>query len=90
MLCLSVWKILADNIPELEEEFVVALTLLDGDAVLVHPANATVIISPNDDQHGVISLDTNEANPAYINEDQPVSSVLVTVRRLGGTFGQVM
>lgn len=57
--------------------------------MLVSPSTATVVISANDDQHGVVALDSGEPNPMYINEDQPVASALVTVRRQAGTFGQV-
>ena len=75
--------------PELTEEFKVVLSTDDMDAVLISPSIATVVITANDDQHGVISLESTHADPMYINEDEPVSSVTVTVQREGGTFGQV-
>ncbi|XP_022110249.1 G-protein coupled receptor 98-like isoform X2 [Acanthaster planci] len=84
--------ILDDPVPELVEEFSIALANPSTNAVLVEPTRTVVAILPNDDQHGVLSLFSGNSGSlpnVVINEDTTSSTDRLTVIREGGTFGIV-
>ncbi|XP_038076858.1 adhesion G-protein coupled receptor V1-like isoform X2 [Patiria miniata] len=84
--------ILDDPTPELAEEFSISLANPSTNAVLVEPVTTVVAILPNDDQHGVLSLSSENSGSspkAVINEDTTFSTSSFTVVREGGTFGEV-
>lgn len=56
---------------------------------MITPNTITVEIAANDDEHGVIMLDPSQASPVYINEDQSSPRAVLSMRREGGTFGEV-
>ena len=81
-----------DTIPELAEDFSIALLNPSDNAVLVDPSTTVVTILPNDDQHGVVSLtSTNPGSPPSIVIDEDTTSFTdnFSVIRDGGTFGEV-
>ena len=88
------FAILEDIRPELGEQFVILLMNPSSNAVLADPSETVVTILPNDDQHGVLSLDSNPPGSGIpptviVNEDTTaVTSDFVIVRN-GGTFGAV-
>ena len=71
----------SDALPEESEYFTVVLLDVSGDAVLVYPSQATVIISANDDPNGVLSLQT-EGGLLYPTVQ--VSNILRNARALAG------
>ncbi|CAH1797156.1 unnamed protein product [Owenia fusiformis] len=85
-------NILQDSIPEIAEHFTIELENPSGDVVLVDPAVATVTITANDDENGVLSLKTPDGAefPQFrINEDETAQFTEFVVTRSGGTFGAV-
>ena len=84
--------IMDDTIPELVEDFSIALANPSDNAVLVNPFLTVVTILPNDDQHGVLSLvsDTlGSSTNVIINEDTTSLTNNFSVARDGGAFGEV-
>ena len=87
-------SILSDKIPEIEERFKIVLNPPTGDTVLVDPSQIDIIINANDDQHGILSLKTENGSmfpypTVTANEDTSSEIVDLIVVRSGGTFGRV-
>ncbi|XP_041926588.1 adhesion G-protein coupled receptor V1 [Alosa sapidissima] len=86
------FRIVNDNMPEIAESFRVVLleNSLLGDAVLVAPSSAQIIIEPNDKPHGVLSVSTLATNgPIIVNEDITMKFEEIIVVRNGGTHGHI-
>ncbi|XP_062371958.1 adhesion G-protein coupled receptor V1 [Sardina pilchardus] len=86
------FRIIDDDVPEIAESFRVILleTTLLGDAVLVAPNSAHVVIEPNDKPHGVLSVSTmTTSGPLIVNEDLTMKFEEIVVVRNGGTHGDI-
>uniref|UniRef100_A0A3P8TGE6 Adhesion G-protein coupled receptor V1 n=1 Tax=Amphiprion percula TaxID=161767 RepID=A0A3P8TGE6_AMPPE len=79
-----------DDMPELAESF--RLVLLEetirGDAVLVPHSTVTVTIEPNDEPHGVLSINSS-VQPISINEDLTLRFEGIIIVRTGGSYDDV-
>ncbi|KJE98052.1 ephrin type-A receptor 4a [Capsaspora owczarzaki ATCC 30864] len=78
--------VIDDTIPELAENFVVALSSPTGGAILSssNPIQTVCTISENDDARGVLSFER-----ASLTVDENVGQAVLTVLRTGGAFGSV-
>lgn len=74
-----------DDVPEQAENFTVRLVNASQNAYINPPGEATVILLPNDDQHGVIAFDQH---PRILDEDGTRTGMFY-VNRSKGTFGTV-
>ncbi|XP_072038274.1 adhesion G-protein coupled receptor V1-like [Amphiura filiformis] len=89
------FAILEDEIPELGENILIMLANPSSNGVLANPSGTTVTILPNDDQHGVLSLDSATVSGTglpplvMINEDTSSFTEAFFVVRNGGAFGTV-
>ena len=66
--------VIDDDIPEVAENFTIELYpgTVSGDAVVVQPHSCTLVIEPNDNANGVLSIDTSRAEsfPAPYNVER--------------------
>lgn len=76
-------RLINDEVPEQAENFTVHLVNASQNAYIKPPGMATVILSPNDDQHGVIAFGQY---PSILDEDMTGTFY---VNRSAGTFGDV-
>ncbi|XP_078413685.1 adhesion G-protein coupled receptor V1 [Cetorhinus maximus] len=86
------FQIINDPIPEIAESFQVVLLedTIKGDAVLLTPNTAQIIIEPNDKPHGVLSISSSLlAHKVVINEDVTTRFDGITIVRNSGTHGNV-
>ena len=74
-----------DNVPEQAENFTVRLVNASQNAYIKPPGVATVILLPNDDQHGVIAF----GQPPRILDEDGARTGMFYVNRSKGTFGTV-
>ena len=79
-------RLINDEVPEQAENFTVHLVNASQNAYIKPPGMATVILSPNDDQHGVIAFGQY---PGILDEDAGVRIGTFNVNRSAGTFGDV-
>ncbi|CAH2297028.1 G- coupled receptor 98 [Pelobates cultripes] len=81
-------QLLPDDVPELDEHYVVQLVYVDGGADLDNSRSiARFNVFANDDPHGVFTVYSSTQS---IHVDQDLSRhILVNVTRLAGTFGNV-
>ncbi|XP_069819007.1 adhesion G-protein coupled receptor V1 isoform X3 [Dendropsophus ebraccatus] len=81
-------QLLPDDVPELEETYMVQLTSVDGGADLDEGKSVVwFTVSANDDPYGVFFLDP-ASQSVIVNSDMS-RYVQVNVTRLAGTFGNV-
>ncbi|XP_075069096.1 adhesion G-protein coupled receptor V1 [Mixophyes fleayi] len=81
-------QILPDDVPELDETYMVQLTSVEGGADLDNDKNVLwFTVLANDDPHGVFFLDP--ASQTIIVDSDLGRYVQVNVTRLAGTFGNV-
>lgn len=78
-------NLINDNMPEQAENFTVQLVNASQNAYIKPPGIATVVLLPNDDQHGVISFGQH---PRILDEDGARTGTFY-VNRSAGTFGAV-
>ncbi|GCB66672.1 hypothetical protein scyTo_0007916 [Scyliorhinus torazame] len=86
------FQIINDPTPEIAESFQIVLLedTIKGDAVLIAPNTAQIIIEPNDKPHGVLSISSGLlAQNVVINEDMTTRFDGITIVRNGGTHGNV-
>lgn len=76
-------RLINDEVPEQAENFTVHLVNASQNAYIKPPGMATVVLSPNDDQHGVIAFGQY---PNILDEDMTGTFY---VNRSAGTFGDV-
>lgn len=76
-------RLINDEVPEQAENFTVHLVNASQKAYIKPPGMATVVLSPNDDQHGVIAFGQY---PNILDEDMTGTFY---VNRSAGTFGDV-
>lgn len=79
-------QLINDNIPEQAENFTIHLVNASRNAYIMPPGIATVVLLPNDDQHGIISFDQY---PRILDEDTGARTGTFYVNRSAGTFGDV-
>ena len=79
-------RVINDKVPEQAENFTVHLVNASQNAHIKPPGMATVVLSPNDDQHGIITFGQY---PGIIDEDTGVRTGTFNVNRSAGTFGDV-
>ena len=79
-------QLINDNVPEQAENFTVHLVNASQNAYIKPPGMATVVLSPNDDQHGIIAFGQY---PGILDEDTSVRTGTFFVNRSAGTFGAV-
>lgn len=79
-------QLIDDNLPEQAENFTVHLVNASQNAYIKPPGIATVVLLPNDDQHGVISFGDH---PSSLDEDTSARVGMFYVNRSAGTFGDV-
>ena len=79
-------RLINDEVPEQAENFTVHLVNASRNAYIKPPGMATVVLSPNDDQHGVIAFGQH---PSILDEDMGVTTGTFYVNRSAGTFGDV-
>lgn len=75
-----------DDKPEQAENFTVHLVNASQNAYIEPPGMATVVLLPNDDQHGIISFGQY---PQILDEDTGARTGTFHVNRSAGTFGEV-
>ncbi|XP_053330924.1 adhesion G-protein coupled receptor V1 [Spea bombifrons] len=81
-------QILPDDVPELDEHYVVHLTYVDGGADLDSAKSAAhFTVLANDDPHGVFTVYSTSQSIGVTNDLGRY--ILVNVTRLAGTFGNV-
>ncbi|XP_061584932.1 adhesion G-protein coupled receptor V1 [Cololabis saira] len=81
-------NIVDDDIPELEEYFQVCLKNPKGGAEIGFGGQVTVIISTNDEAHGVIGFAQNSLY-VEVEELEQNNQISFTVERKQGTFGRL-
>ncbi|PFX17387.1 G-protein coupled receptor 98 [Stylophora pistillata] len=79
-------QLIDDNVPEQAENFTFRLANASQNAYIKPPGIATVILLPNDDQHGVILFGDH---PSSLDEDSAARVGMFYVNRSAGTFGEV-
>lgn len=79
-------QLINDQVPEQAENFTVHLVNASRNAYIKPPGMATVVLSPNDDQHGIISFGQY---PRILDEDTGARTGTFQVNRSAGTFGEV-
>ena len=79
-------RLINDEVPEQAENFTVHLVNASQNAYIKPPGMATVVLSPNDDQNGVIAFGQY---PSILDEDMGVRTGTFNVNRSAGTFGDV-
>lgn len=80
--------LLPDDVPEIEEAYVIQLVSVEGGAELDPEKCITQFsVSANDDPHGVFAL--YAGRQAVLIEQDLTRSIQVNVTRLAGTFGDV-
>ena len=79
-------RLINDNVPEQAENFTVHLVNASQNAYIKPPGMATVVLSPNDDQHGIIAFGQY---PGILDEDTSIRTGTFFVNRSAGTFGAV-
>nr|XP_006812422.1 PREDICTED: G protein coupled receptor 98-like protein isoform X1 [Saccoglossus kowalevskii] len=85
-------NIVNDALPEIQEEFYVSLSQQSLSAVIADPGVARIIILPNDDPNGALTLTSTvlgQIPSTILNEDTQATSDFFVVERLGGNFGEV-
>lgn len=85
-------QIVNDDLPELEESFLITLKSDVGNVVLTNPTQIRVFINANDKHNGVLSfMSPDTSTPPYVqlNEDSNHIYAIYTVLRTAGTFGNV-
>ncbi|XP_069483725.1 adhesion G-protein coupled receptor V1 isoform X2 [Ambystoma mexicanum] len=81
-------NLLDDEVPEENETFRVRLKNAKGGAEIGANGYVTIIISPNDDAHGVIGF-TQSSLSKQAEELEQDNLITFTIERLKGTFGRV-
>lgn len=79
-------RLINDLVPEQAENFTVHLVNASQNTYIKPPGMATVVLSPNDDQHGIISFGQY---PRILDEDTNARTGKFYVNRSAGTFGEV-
>lgn len=80
-------RMLADDVPELEEQFEVVLALVEGPGARLGPiARAVLTVPENDDPRGVLAFDVATATAS---EEDASGAVTVSVSRSAGSLGEV-
>ncbi len=79
-------QLINDLVPEQAENFTVHLVNESQNTYIKPPGLATVVLSPNDDQHGVISFGQYSR---ILDEDTGARTGTFHVNRSAGTFGEV-
>lgn len=79
-------QLINDKVPEQAENFTVHLVNASQNAYIKPPGIATVVLSPNDDQHGIIAFGQY---PRTLDEDTVARTGTFYVNRSAGTFGDV-
>ena len=75
-----------DDVPEVDEDFNIALSMPSGGARLGQQSSITTTILTNDDAHGVIGFNTDSVSRIVMEMD---GEIVLNVDRRGGTFGVV-
>ncbi|XP_039615272.1 adhesion G-protein coupled receptor V1 [Polypterus senegalus] len=86
------FRIIDDKIPEIGESFILRLkeNTITGDAVLQSPSMIQIIIEPNDEPYGVLSINSGlMGQKVIINEDLTMRFEGINITRNGGTHGNV-
>lgn len=83
-----------DNVPEIAEDFSIALSIEDGPAALDEGAEKAVLtLAGSDHPHGVFSIDPLPSNGTYAepanDTDAVTNGVTCTITRSGGLLGTV-
>jgi len=78
-----------DVVPEVNENFSIALANPVSGAVLGPQSSVGVVILTNDNAHGEIGFRADSLS-LVVAEDASDSTVILGVERSGGTFGQVV
>ncbi|CAD5123768.1 DgyrCDS12076 [Dimorphilus gyrociliatus] len=81
-------NVLADEVPEKIETFLIYLTNPVGDVVLDIPHQVNATILSNDNPHGEIKL--TDKSQLLIDEDKNISEYFILLSRSGGRFGKVL
>lgn len=75
-----------DDVPEVDEDFSVALSMPSGGARLGQQTSVTMTILTNDDAHGVVGFNADSISRIVTEMD---GEIVLNVDRSGGTFGEV-
>uniref|UniRef100_A0A8C4S4U8 Adhesion G-protein coupled receptor V1 n=1 Tax=Erpetoichthys calabaricus TaxID=27687 RepID=A0A8C4S4U8_ERPCA len=84
------FRIINDEKPEIGESFILHLKNVTGDAVLQNPSQIQILIEPNDEPYGVLSINSGLLGQKVIfNEDLLMRFEGINITRNGGTYGNV-
>jgi Calx-beta domain. len=83
-------KVLKDNVPELQETFMLELYSPSDNVILSEQNTVIVYIVKNGDPHGVIGINsTGHVNNTFLLDEDSQNTVLVPVFRTQGSFGNI-
>lgn len=78
-----------DDLPEIDEQFTVGVTLPSGGARIGQQASASITILTNDNAHGLIGF-SNSSQSLIVSEMVASSVISLDVERQAGSFGLVI
>ncbi len=81
-------SIFDDDLPEIDEDFVVSVRMPTGGARIGQQTSATMTVLTNDNAHGLVGF-RNSSQSVIIAEMDGDVTVSLDVERNAGTFGQV-
>ena len=80
-----VLTVLPDNLPELDEKYIVTLTSVDGGASFGSPASTNFTVTASDDPSGVVAF----ADLATLEVSESGGNAVLALQRTAGLFGRL-